>query len=217
MKNIDRFVDSIVKGLPLDPAEQDDLREELIGHLTEHVNDLLRAGYSKEGAVDIAIMSFGDGQKIQSEMKKELFPYYKLIRYGICTFAVTVMFCALSYFLTQYYFPRHDPSITVDVFFMLFVICVVVLGVLEVVVELLEQESRRKWFLSPWLILALPAVLIQVSLLMNVFMNPERTAFWIYDDYLFFPLYVIFYIVCRQLFTWVFVRKSYWRKIPTLK
>lgn len=203
---MEAFVESIVKGISLDSVEQDELREEMLGHLTEHVHELMLSGYSKDEAIDKALTSFGDRQVIQSKMRKVLFPYYKFVRFSICTFMVTVLLCLVSHFVTQYYFPRHDPAITVDVFVMFFMICLFVLGVLEVVVEMLTQSKR--WWLNAWVLLFIPALLVQIRLLWEPLTNPSTNAFWIYNDYVYFPLYIIFYMVVRQLFTVLFVRKS---------
>lgn len=212
MNRMEQYVDDIVTGLPLTAVEQEEMREEMLGHLMEHVDDLMLNGYTKNEAVEMALASFGNGSTIQLEMKKVLFPYYKFVRFGICTFLVTVMLCAVSHFITQYYFPRNDPAITVPLFFVMLMICVVVLGVLELVIEMIEKRERMRWVLNPWVLLFVPALLLQVGLLANTLSDPERTDYWIYNDYLFHPLYVIFYVVCRQLFTWFFVRKSHWRK-----
>lgn len=206
MKRIESFIESIVKGVSLDSKEQEELREEMLGHLMENVDELMLSGYSKDEAIEKAIASFGDGQVIQSEMRKVLFPYYKFVRYGICTFVVAILICCVSHFVTQYYFPRHDPAITVDAFVLLLMICLVVLGGLEVIVDVLAQSKR--WWLNAWAILFLPALIVQFYLLWEPLTNPNTSPFWIYDDYIFFPLYIIFYIAVRGIFTLLFVRKS---------
>lgn len=206
MKRMETFVESIVKGVTLNSNEQDELREEMLGHLMEHVDELMLTGYSKDKAIEKAIASFGDGQVIQSEMRKVLFPYYKFVRFGICTFVVAILICCVSHFVTQYYFPRHDPAITVDAFVLLLMICFVVLGGLEVLVDGLAQSKR--WWLNAWVTLFLPALILQMYFLWEPLTNPNTDPFWIFQDYLFYPLYIIFYVAVREVFTLLFVRKS---------
>lgn len=208
MERMEQFVDEIVKGLPLDAEEQREIREEFVMHLTEHANDLMLAGYPKEEAIEQAIAAFGKESVIQQEMHKVMFPYYKFVRYGFCTVAVTGLLSATSHIMTQYYFPQNDPAITIGVFLAYLALCSIVLGLIELVVEMVEQAGRHRWFVNPWLLLLLPAVILQVALLVNELNKPDVTNFWIYQDYVFYPLYVIFYVVCRQVFTWLFVRKN---------
>jgi len=207
MKRIEQFVQDIVEGLPLDADEQQDMREELTSHLVDHIDDLMIKGYTKNEAVEQAISSFGKEATIHKEMKKVLFPYYKFVRFFFSVMAVSVLLCVTSHFITKHYFPRHDTAITVGLFFLVFMICTFILGVLELIFEAIEQEYASK-LVNPWVLFFIPAVILQIVLLVNQLTKPDLTDFWIYEDYVFYPLYVVYYVLSRQLFTWLFVRKK---------
>jgi hypothetical protein len=80
MRDIKLYVDKITLDLPLSPSEKEDIKLEMISHLEEHVYELLSYGWDEEKAIEFAIQSFGDAKKINKEMKKVVFPFYKVFR-----------------------------------------------------------------------------------------------------------------------------------------
>ncbi len=90
MKNLDQYIEVIVEGLPLE--EKEDIREEMIQHLNDHMNELMIKGYSEQESLQIAIKAFGNEKKMNWEMKKAVYPFYKISRFIWNTVFVTLVF-----------------------------------------------------------------------------------------------------------------------------
>lgn len=208
MNRIEKYVDDIVAGLPINDAEQQDVKEEITQHLFEHIDELMIKGYTKDEAISYAIQSFGNETMIQKEMKKVLFPYYKFIRFFASVVAVATLLCITSNLLTKLYFPKNDPAITVELFLVMLMICFVSLGLAEMLYEGIVREYQYKWITNPWSFFLLPAILLEIVLVSHYLLNAGPDEIWIFNDYLFIPLYPIFYVISRQLFTWLFVKKQ---------
>ena len=209
MKRIEQFVDGIVEDLPVNEVEKKEMKEEMTQHLLEHFDELMLQGYSKDEAISTVVASFGSEKTIGKEMKKVLFPYYKFVRFLVSAIAVAILLCVTSHFLTQFYFPQHDSAITVDLFLLMVMICIIFLGGAEMAYEGITQiYHTNRWF-NPWSFYLIPALLLTGIVIIEHISNLEQGKHWIYNDLLGLPLYPIFYVVCRQLFTLLFVRKKH--------
>lgn len=206
MKEIEQYVKEITLGLPDD--EKEELREEIYAHLQDHVKELLIKGYSEENAVRQAIESFGNQGKLNRELKRTIFPFYKPIRFVWCVIFVTGFLCLVSYSAMEYYHPEFDNSLPLYSVLMGMFIVTLITGTGEVLYEALASQFKVKWLLNPWLFFLVPSLLfggIQTPLL---FKHPEQ-----YQDSLWLDLYAVpigafAYIISRQLFTLLFVRNK---------
>ena len=208
MKQIEQYVNDVVSGLPIDKEEQEELKEELTIHLTDHINELMIKGYSKEEAISQAIASFGKQKSINLEMKKVLFPYYKIIRYVWNVFFVTAMLCVLSYASMEFYYPQNENTLPVESVMMAFCLVVFFVGVAEVMHEAIIKEYQSKWLTNPWRLFLIPALLIGLVMSIPLFQNPDQYSGWLWIDLFVVPISTIFYLISRQLFTWLFVQKD---------
>ena len=212
MKQIEQYVDDVVSGLPIDKEEQEELKEELTIHLMDHISELMIKGYSKEEAISQAIVSFGKQNSINLEMKKVLFPYYKIFRYVWNVFFVTAMLCVLSYASMEFYNPEFDNTLPVESVVMAFCLVVLFVGVAEVLYEAIIKEYQSKWLTNPWRLFLIPALLIGLVMSIPLVRNPDQYSGWLWIDLYVVPISVIFYLLSRQLFTWLFVQKKRKRK-----
>lgn len=212
MKQIEQYVNDVVSGLPIDKEEQEELKEELTIHLTDHMNELMIKGYSKEEAISQAILSFGKQESINLEMKKVLFPYYKIFRYVWNVFFVTAMLCILSYGGMEFYYPEIDNTLPVESVLKAFCLVMLFVGVAEVLYEAIIQEFSFKWLTNPWRLFLIPALLIGLVMSIPLIQNPDEYSGWLWIDLYVVPISVIFYLIGWQLFTWLFVQKKMKRK-----
>ena len=208
MKRVEQYVDHIVSGLRISKDERQELKEEFMAHLIDHIDDLMIKGYSKDEAISLAIASFGHQAKIHKEMNKVLFPYYKFIRFGWSVIIVTALLCLTSYLLTKMYFPQYDSPITIEGFIFLLMICTFFLGLAEIMYDTISQEYHSKWLTNPWSFFLVPAILLEIFLYIDYVKNTSPDDLWIWHDSLFIPLYLVFYVVSRQTFTWLFVKRE---------
>ena len=141
-------------------------------------------------------------------MKKVLFPYYKFIRFGWSVIIVTALLCLTSYLLTKMYFPQYDSPITIEGFIFLLMICTFFLGLAEIMYDTISQEYHSKWLTNPWSFFLVPAILLEIFLYIDYVKNTSPDDLWIWHDSLFIPLYLVFYVVGRQTFTWLFVKRE---------
>ncbi|MER2000539.1 MAG: permease prefix domain 1-containing protein [Lysinibacillus sp.] len=208
MKRIEQFVDVIVADLPVNEHEKNEMKEEMMQHLFEHFDELMLQGYTKEQAISTVVASFGSEKTIGKEMKKVLFQYYKFVRFFVSAIAVAALFCVTSHLLTVFYFPQHDSAITVDLFLLMVMICIIFLGVAELAYEGVTQIYHNNKWINPWSFYLIPALLLTGIVIIEHISNLEQGNHWIYNDLLGLPLYPLFYVVSRQLFTLLFVRRK---------
>jgi hypothetical protein len=206
MKEIEQYVKEITLDLPDD--EQKELREEIFIHLQDHVKELLIKGYSEEKAVTHAIESFGNQGKLNRELKRAVFPFYKPIRFVWCVIFVTGFLCLVSYSVMEYYHPEFKNSFPLYSVLMGMFIITLIAGAGEALYEALASQYRSKWLLNPWLFFMVPSLLfggIQTPLL---FKHPEQYLDGLWLDLYAIPIGAFAYILSRQLFTLLFVRNK---------
>ncbi|WP_408009748.1 permease prefix domain 1-containing protein [Pseudalkalibacillus sp. A8] len=106
MTRINEYVDGIVERLPITAIEKEDLKQELIEHLEEHITELMGEGWGKDDAVAQAIQSFGDKDQLHKEMHKAFFPYHKIVRWLWSTLILTGCLSVIGYCIMEFLFPR---------------------------------------------------------------------------------------------------------------
>jgi magnesium-transporting ATPase (P-type) len=203
---IEQYVKEITLDLPDD--EQKELREEIYIHLQDHVKELLIKGYSEEKAVRHAIESFGNQGKLNRELKRALFPFYKLIRFVWCVIFVTGLLCFVSYSAMEYYHPEFNNSLPLYSVLMAMFLVTLIAGTGEVFYEALASQFNTKWLLNPWIFFLVPSLVFGGIQTPMLFKHPEQ-----YQDSLLLDLYAVpigafAYIISRQLFTLLFVRNK---------
>ncbi|MEO4054901.1 permease prefix domain 1-containing protein [Solibacillus sp. CAU 1738] len=208
MKRVEQYVDDIVSGLHISKDEQQELKEEFMTHLTDHIDELMIKGYSKEEAISQAMTSFGQQAKIHKEMKKVLFPFYKFIRFGWSVIIVASLLNLTSHFLTQMYFPHYNSSVTIDGFIFFLMVSTFFLGIAEVLYDAILQEYHFKWLTNPWIFFLVPAIFLEIIIYIDFAKNAHPNDLWIWHDDLFIPLYLVYYVVSRQIFTLLFVKRE---------
>lgn len=208
MKKIDRYLHQIISDLPIEEKEKEELREELYCHLNEHIKELMVKGYSEDEAVKNAMESFGTERKLNWEMRKVLFPLYKVFRYLFGVIFVTALFCFLSYSIMEYAHPEFDNTIPAySVVSGMFLIALFT-GAAEVIYEAVQSEFQSKWFTNPWIIIMVPALIIGVLMARPLFENPEDYQDGLWIDLFVIPLGALLYLLSRQIFDILFLPKN---------
>ena len=207
MKEIEQYVKEITMDLPDD--EKRELREEIYGHLQDHVNELLMKGYSEEKAIRQAIESFGNKGKLNRELKWAVFPFYKPIRFVWSVLFVTAFLCFASYSIMEYYHPEFDNSLPLESVLMAMFLLIFIAGSGEAFYEALISQFKSKWLLNPWLFFLVPPLVYGGIQTLVLFKHPEQyqnNLLWI--DLYTVPIAAFAYIISRQLFTVLFVSNS---------
>ncbi|MGD6962232.1 permease prefix domain 1-containing protein [Fictibacillus phosphorivorans] len=205
MKNLDQYIDVIVAGLPLE--EKEEIREEITQHINEHMNELMIKGYSEQESLQIAIKAFGNEKKMNWEMRKAVYPFYKISRFLWNTLFVTFIFCLLSYFIMEHYYPGADNiaplSSVLGVFFIIFFIA----GMAELVYEAIRLSSvKMKYIMNPWVFFFIPSIFIGGIMFLTYFQQPENYQNGLWVDLLVVPIGAFFYVIARQIFNQLFNR-----------
>lgn len=204
MKEIEQYVKEITLNLPDD--EKKELSEEIFVHLQDHVNELLIKGYSEEQAVDHAIESFGNHGKLNLELKRAVFPFYKPMRFMWCVLFVTGFLCLTSYSAMEYYHPEFDNTLPLYSVIMGLFMVTLITGVAEVLYEGFVSLFKVHWILNPWVFFLVPSLLIGGIQTPLLFKHPEQYQDSLWLDLYAVPIGAIAYIISRQLFTMLFVR-----------
>ncbi|MFG6117238.1 permease prefix domain 1-containing protein [Halobacillus sp. MO56] len=203
MKEIEHYVEEITMDLPDD--EKRELREEIYGHLREHVQELLVKGYSEDVAIRLAIESFGNKNDLNRELKRSFFPFYKLIRFVWSVIFATVFLSIASYSAMEYYHPEFDNSLPMYSVVMAMFIIAFIAGFGEAGYEALNSKFKLKWLLNPWLFFMFPFLVIGGIQTLLLFMQPEQYQDGLWLDLYTIPIGAFAYIISRQLFTILFV------------
>ncbi|MBD7964771.1 permease prefix domain 1-containing protein [Fictibacillus norfolkensis] len=205
MKKLDQYIDVIVAGLPIE--EKEDIREEITQHINEHMNELIIKGYSEQESLQIAIKAFGNEKKMNWEMKKAVYPFYKISRFLWNTVFVTLVFCILSSFIMEHYNPGADNiaplSSVLGGFFIIFFIA----GMAELVYEAIQLSSvKMRYIMNPWVFFFTPSIFIGGIMFLAYFQNPEKYQNGIWIDLLVVPIGAFCYVIARQIFNQLFKR-----------
>jgi hypothetical protein len=204
--DVDRYLKGIVSNLPLDEDEKEELREEMHTHLTEHINELMVQGYTEDEAVLHAIKAFGNERQLNWEMKKVIFPFYKIVRYIWNVIAVTAFLCVVSYFAMKYYHPGSENALDSYTVITGLILVAVIAGVAEIMYEAVAVEYKSKWLTNPILFFMGPALFIGVLMSFSHIGNPEQYKQGLWLDLYAIPIGALAHLISRQLFTLVFVR-----------
>ncbi|MYL18791.1 hypothetical protein GLW04_02750 [Halobacillus litoralis] len=206
MDEFEQYVKKITKNLP--DEEKEELREEMVGHLRDHVKELLIQGHSEEEAIRLAIDSFGDEGKLNQEFKRFFFPTYKLLRFVWSVVWTVAGLSLISYFSMEYYHPEFDNGIDLYSVWMTMFYIASLAGAGEVMHHSLQGEIKWKWILNPWLFFMMPSLMISGLQTTMLFTQPER-----YQDGLWLDLYAVaigglVYVSARQLFNGLFLEDT---------
>ncbi len=208
MNKIERYIESILSDLPLEDEEKEELREEFSAHLIEHVNELMIKGYPESDAVAAAIKTFGKEEKLNWEMKKVMFPYYKLVRYFWNVSVVTGLFCLLSYSIMEFYNPQLENSLPVSSVITGMLLVALIAGVAEVLYEAISDMFKAKWLKNPWLFFFIPALIIGGIQSFSLLENPGFYEDGLWIDLFSIPIGALLYLLSRELFTFTFTREK---------
>ncbi|RWZ60634.1 hypothetical protein EQV77_04890 [Halobacillus fulvus] len=203
MNEIEQYVEGITMDLP--DEEMEELREEMVGHLQEHVQELLTQGYREKEAVRLAIDSFGDEGKLNREFKRSYFPTYKVVRFAWSVVWTVSGLGLFSYFAMEYYRPEFDNGIDLDSLWLALFYIASLAGAGEVLHAGLQRDVKWKWVLNPWVFFMVPSLMISGLQTSMLFTQPER-----YQDGLWLDLYAVaigalMYVSARQLFNPLFL------------
>lgn len=205
MKNLYQYIEVIIAGLPLE--EKEEIREEITQHLNDHMKELMIKGYSQQESIQIAIKAFGNGKKMNWEMKKAVYPFYKITRFLWNTVFVTFVFCLLSYFIMEHYNPGADNIAPLSSVLGGFFIIIFIAGMAELVYEALQFSSvKMKYITNPWIFFLTPSLIIGSLTFIAYFQQPENYQNGLWIDLLVVPIGAFFYVIARQVFNQLFNR-----------
>lgn len=205
MKDLNQYVKEILSDLPMKKDEKEEFKEELYSHLQEHINELLVKGFSEDEAIQQAIKAFGNEQKLNWEMRKAIFPLYKVIRYLWNIVFVTAFLCLVSYSVMEYYHPEFENRLPAYSMVMGFFIVALLAGAGEVIYEALNDQFKSKWLANPWVFFLFPSLLFGIIQASSLFKHPEQYQEGLWLDLFAIPLGAFAYLLSRQLFTYFFV------------
>jgi hypothetical protein len=208
MNEIEAYVMKITSDLPISDIEKEELKLEMVTHIEEHVNELLACGWTEGEAVRYAIQAFGNESKINYEMKKAVFPYYKIVRVLWSVAIMTSSMLFLSNTVTEYYYPKAHNSFSAGYVFGVLMLFLIFAAPMEALYEAVTAKAKRKWLVSPWLFL-IPAFMIAIPQYNKWSVNPEQYPDWMLVDSFSVPIGVFLYLISREIFNFVFVPKSY--------
>lgn len=171
----------------------------------EHIDELRMVGYSEQQAIQFALQSFGEAHHIEKEMKKVLFPHYKWIRFCVAIVFTTMALSISSHLLTKWVEPRNDSPLSTGMVIGLFFICLAVFGLWELFYNEAKKAYKIKW-LNVTTIFIVPTLLYEI--LVYWLLHPNTLEDWFYQDELMIPLYVVYYVVGRQLYTLSMVERK---------
>lgn len=198
MEVVKQYVGKIVEKLAVNDDDRALMQEEIENHIFEHIDELRMVGYSTQEAIQLALQSFGEARHIEKEMKKVLFPHYKWIRFCAAIVFTTFTLSISSHFITKWLEPRNDSPISIDLVIMLLFICLIIFGIWELLFNEAKKAYKTKW-LNVTTIFIVPTLLYEIIVYWQF--QPNTLEDWLLRDELLIPLYVIFYIVGRQLYT----------------
>lgn len=199
MEVVKQYVGKIVEKLPVNEDERALMQEEMENHLLEHIDELRMVGYSEQQAIQLALQSFGEAHHIEKEMKKVLFPHYKWIRFCAAIVFTTIALSINSHLFTKWLEPRNDSPLSIGIVMMLFVICLGVFGIWELFYNEAKKAYKTKW-LNVATIFIIPTLLYETLVYWQL--QPNTLEDWLLQDELLIPLYVVYYVVGRQLYTY---------------
>lgn len=199
MEVVKQYVEKIVGNLPINDDELASMKEEMENHILEHIDELRMIGYSEQQAIQQALQSFGEAHRIEKEMKKVLFPHYKWIRFCAAIMFTIFTLCISAHIITKWLEPRNASPISIDVVVVLLFICTFVFGIWEILYNEAKKAYKTKW-LNVATIFIVPTFLYEIIVYLQF--QPATLEDWLIQDELLIPLYVIYYVVGRQLYTY---------------
>jgi len=205
MEVVKQYVGKIVLKLPVNDGERALIQEEMENHLLEHIDELQMVGYPEQQAIQIALQSFGEVHNIEKEMKKVLFPHYKWIRFCVAIVFTTIALSISVHLITKWAEPRNASPLSITAVMVLFVICLGVFGIWELLYNEVKKAYKTKWF-NVTTIFIVPTLLYEALVYWQL--HPNTLEDWFYQDELIIPLYVVYYVVGRQLYTFSMVERK---------
>lgn len=132
----ERFVKGIVRQTDSNHEESMDLNEELLSHLHCSYEDLLNEGYSKEEAMKMAMMNFGDEKEIGKQLQQAMYPYRRGMMLILAS--ASLIFAYSVYLL--------DLFMNGDAHLIWLVLAVLVAtSILTVILHPVQSLNRRLW------------------------------------------------------------------------
>ncbi|KGX92477.1 hypothetical protein N781_16175 [Pontibacillus halophilus JSM 076056 = DSM 19796] len=204
MKEIERYVKEITNNLP--DEEKEELREEVVGHLEDHMKELLIEGKSEEEAVRMAIESFGDEGKLNEAFKRSFFPTYKFVRFAWSVVLTIASLSFISYYSMEYYHPEFDNGIELYSVWMTMFYIASLAGPSEFMHHSLQGGLKWKWVVNPWVFFMVPSLIISGMLTSMLFTQPERYQDGRWLDLFALLIGALVYVSARQLFNGLFLK-----------
>ncbi|MFB6465544.1 permease prefix domain 1-containing protein [Cytobacillus sp. Hz8] len=213
MNEIERYLLDIIEDLPISDHEKVEMYEEFTNHLNEHIRELMIKGYTEKEATLQAIESFGSKNKINREMKKVLFPFFKVARYLSSVLGVTFVFWILSYSVMEYYHPEFENSVPIISVIAGMGIIAILAGAAEAIFEAICDQFSSKWIANPWFVFMVPSLFIGGLMISPYFDHPDQYLEGRWLDLISIPLGAVIYMIFRELFTAIFgQRNRYFKK-----
>src|SRR5690606_2868076 len=205
MEVVKQYVEKIAGNLPINDDERALMKEEIEHHILEHIDELRMVGYSEQQAIQHALQSFGEWHHIETEMKHVFVPHYKWIRFCAAIVFTISTLCISAHFISKWLEPRNASPISIGVIVMLLFICTFVFGAWELLYNEAKKAYKTKW-LNVTTIFIVPTLLYELIVYFQF--QPDTLEDWLLHDELLIPLYVIFYVVGRQLYTYSIDEKN---------
>ncbi|WP_153722194.1 permease prefix domain 1-containing protein [Sporosarcina cascadiensis] len=132
----ERFVKGIVRQTDSNQEERNDLSEELLSHLQCAFEDLHNQGYSKEEAVQMAMLNFGDDKEVGKQLQQAMYPYRREMM--LILSSASLIFAYSVYALQL--FTRGDAH-------MIWLLLAVIVSafILTVTLRPVQSMNRRLW------------------------------------------------------------------------
>ena len=132
----ERFVNGIVRQTDSNHEESMDLSEELLSHLHCSYEDSLKKGYSKEEAMKMAMMNFGDEKEVGKQLQQAMYPYRRGMMLILAS--ASLIFAYSVYLL--------DLFMNGDAHMIWLVLAVLVAtSILTVILHPVQSLNRRLW------------------------------------------------------------------------
>lgn len=209
MREIEEYVNKIISDLPLSEIEIEEMKLEMVSHLEEHVYELLSYGWKKPEAIKFAIQSFGNEELINKEIKKAVFPFYKIVRLLWSAVFMTTCTGFLSYWSMEYYNPEFDNLQSFDYYLGVLLLFTFFASVGEMLFEGVVQEFKLKYLSNPWFFCLIPVIFSSVIAWNKWSQNPENYQNGLWLDLFSVHIAVFFYLLSRELFTLLFVPQAH--------
>jgi hypothetical protein len=137
-----------------------------------------------------------------------MFPYYKIVRYVWNVIFVTTSLSLLSYSAMEFYNPQFNNWPPLESVLSGMFLVAVGFGVAEILYEAVISEYKSKWLTNPWSFFLILSLFLGIFMSFSLLKNPDHYQNGLWLDVYVIPISVIVYLLGRQLFSHLFLRKK---------